>query len=140
MNSISFAAAVLALNLVSPIGLATAQNAPGEDPVVLSKRVAIQMLPVGGSRGSEQIYLPTDMPASIKAKVARYEAKAKSERSEGILNDADVNQTATSDGFKRTCIQDIGSNTVSASAGGAKIAPGNQQIVVLKGDLVNICK
>ena len=132
--------------LVSPLIVLTittsayAQNAPGEDPVVLSKRIGVQMLPLGNARESTPMNLATELPASVKAKIARYEAKFNSDQITGISTDADVTQSATSDGLKKTCIQEVGSNTLPATPGGAKIGPGNQQIVVLRGDLVNICR
>lgn len=119
---------------------AWAQNAPGEDPVVLNKRIALQMLPIGGTRASTPMETVNDMPAWLKAKVVRYEAKANSDLTTGMSTDADVTRTASSDGLKKTCIQEVGSNTItqnSATNGGKGNAP---QIVVLKGDLVNICK
>lgn len=119
---------------------AWAQNAPGEDPVVLSKRIALQMLPIGGTRASSPMETVNDMPAWLKAKVVRYEAKANSDLTTGMSTDADVTRTASSDGLKKTCIQEVGSNTItqnSATNSGKGNAP---QIVVLKGDLVNICK
>lgn len=121
---------------------AWAQNAPGEDPIVLSKRIATQMLPAGAARSSTPLQSQTDMPAWLKAKVARFEAKANSDQTRGLLTDSDVARTANSDGFKKTCIQEIGSSTAAGAAQNSNRAGAgnNQQIVVLKGDLVNICK
>ena len=119
---------------------AWSQNAPGEDPVVLNKRIALQMLPIAAARASTPMETVNDMPAWLKAKVVRFEAKANSDLTTGITTDTDVTRTASSDGLKKTCIQEVGSNTItqnSASQSGKGTAP---QIVVLKGDLVNICK
>lgn len=119
---------------------AWAQNAPGEDPVVLNKTIALQMLPIGAARASAPMETVNDMPAWLKAKVVRYEAKANSDLTTGITTDADVTRTASSDGLKKTCIQEVGSNTItqnSTTQSGKGTAP---QIVVLRGDLVNICK
>ena len=123
-------------------GFAWAQNAPGEDPVILTKRISVQMLPLGGARASSPLESATNMPAWMKAKVARYEAKANSSQTNDITTDEDAVRSASSDGFKKTCIQEVGSATSSGLlAGGRQTLPGNnQQIVVLKGDLVNICK
>ena len=121
---------------------ALAQNAPGEDPLILTRRVAVQMLPLGAARTSTPIEAQAAMPAWMKAKVVRYEAKASSAQNEGILTDKDITRSATSDGFKKTCVQEIGSTSISAGTAGPGKAgiTNNQQIVVLKGDLVNICK
>lgn len=117
---------------------AWAQNAPGEDPVVLTKRISVQMLPIGGARASDPLNAQTGMPAWMQAKVARFEAKANSDQTSGMLTDSDVTRTASADGLKKTCIQEVGSNTVQTPG---KFGLSNtQQIVVLKGDLVNICK
>ncbi|WP_341911405.1 hypothetical protein [Polaromonas sp. YR568] len=123
------------------MGSAWAQNAPGEDPVILTKRIAVQMAPIGGARPSSPMESMTSLPAWMKAKVARYEAKANSDQTNGISTDADAVRSASSDGFKKTCIQEVGSTTTASSATGARQNgfSSNQQIVVLKGDLVNIC-
>ena len=117
---------------------ARAQNAPGEDPLVLTKRISVQMLPIGGARPSTSLDAQTGMPAWMQAKVARFEAKANSDQGSDILTDSDVTRAASSDGLKKTCIQEVGSNTVQTPG---KFGLSNtQQIVVLKGDLINICK
>ena len=131
--------ACAAVGLAGWGGPASAQNVPGEDPVRLDKRINIQMLPIGSAPRSGYINYSTDMPAWQKAKISRYEAKAFSGNPAGILTEKDVVNTATSDGFKTTCTQSIGSNTTAPGiTTGAGFKP-NQQIVVLRGDLVNIC-
>lgn len=119
-----------------------AQIPPGEDPLVLNRPVSTQMLPTAAPRASTPLESPNPMPSSLKAKIVRYEAKASSTNKEGILTDSDVVRSASSDGFKKTCVQEVGSNTAPLHAtGGAKPGFGNnEQIVVLKGDLVNICR
>lgn len=120
---------------------AWAQNAPGEDPVILTKRITVQMMPARNAITSSPLNMQTDMPAWMKAKVARYEAKSNADQTSGFLTDADVTRSATSDGFKKTCLQEVGSASAAGTAPGGKIGLGNnQQIVVLRGDLVNICK
>ncbi|MFC5523394.1 hypothetical protein [Polaromonas jejuensis] len=114
---------------------AAAQNAPGEDPVRLDKKITIQMLPLGAAPRSGNINPSTDMPAWQRARVARYEAKAFSGNPGDILSKKDVVSTATSDGFKTTCTQTIGSNVATTTPAGSP----KEQIVVLRGDLVNIC-
>jgi hypothetical protein len=133
-------AALAAAALFLGLG-AGAQNAPGEDPVVLVKRVAVQMLPTGAARVSTPLESVTDMPSWVKAKVVRYEARSNSDIAAGFLSDGDVTRSATSDGFRKTCIQEVGSSsTPPAQGAGRNGVPANQQIVVLRGDLVNICK
>ena len=131
--------AALAGCLMAPA--AWADNAPGEDPVILSKKIAIQMSPVASRNPSSPMETTADMPAWLKAKVARFEAKSNANQTAGMTTDADVTRTATSDGFKKTCIQEVGSTTADTSpTAGSRSGTGGQQIVVLRGDLVNICK
>ena len=128
---------VVALNV--SFAPASAQNAPGEDPVILTKRIGLQMQLDGGAARSRPLD-NAEMPASMRAKVARFEAKANTGTAPGIFTDADVSRETTSDGFQKTCIQEVGSSTTAGSFGGRLIGGNNQQVVVLKGDLVNICK
>lgn len=139
-SSQTVGAATLAVLFMA--GSAWAQNAPGEDPVILTKRISVQMAPIGAARASSPLESMNNMPAWMKAKVARYEAKANSDQSNGISTDEDATRSASSDGFKKTCIQEVGSTTAATPAPGTRgnTLSSNQQIVVLKGDLVNICK
>lgn len=132
-------ATVCALLLAS--NLAQAQ-APGEDPVVLSRPLTVQMLPTGAAPASGGLTPPVDMPAWLRARVARYEAKAYSADTDGILTDNDVVATAQAQGLQKTCVQEVGSNTLSGSSSqfnryGPNASP---QVVVLRGDLVNVCR
>ena len=121
-------------------GMVCAQARPGEDPVTITKRVSNLQLPDGGVAKSKPLD-SAEMPASLRAKVARFEAKSKSGETSGFSSDKDVTRESSSDGFKKTCIQDVGSNTsTSAQQPGRPGQTNNQQIVVLRGDLVNICK
>lgn len=121
---------------------ALAQLPPGEDPLILNRPVNTQMMPAPGPRASSPLESSNPMSSSLKAKIVRFEAKASSANKDGILTDSDVVRSASSDGFKKTCVQEIGSNTASSNAaGGARPGFGNnEQIVVLKGDLINICR
>lgn len=121
---------------------AQAQLPPGEDPLVLNRPVNTQMMPTPSPRASSPPESPNPMSSSLKAKIVGFEAKASSENREGILTDSDVVRSASSDGFKKTCVQEVGSNTASSNAaGGARPGFGNnEQIVVLKGDLISICR
>lgn len=122
-------------------GLAWAQ-APGEDPVILSKKLSVQMQPTGPAAASTGLDGSNAMPSWLRARVARYEAKAFSDDTTGVLTNSDVVTTANAQGMQKTCVQEVGSNTMSANtAGSAKYGPNQApQVVVLRGDLVNICK
>lgn len=118
---------------------AAAQNVPGTDPVRIENKVIIQGLPNGPAPRSGNIGPPAEIPPWQRAKITLYEAKAFSGNRGNILTEKDVINTNTTDGFKTTCTQSIGSNTAPTgitTGGGFKP---NQQVVVLRGDLVNIC-
>lgn len=118
---------------------ALAQNVPGEDPIRLTSRVIIQGVPFGAAPRSGNMNPLAEIPPWQRAKIARYEAKAFSGNKGNILTEKDVVNTANSDGFKTTCTQTIGSVVNSPGiTTGAGFMP-SQQIVVLRGDLVNIC-
>ncbi|WP_440105819.1 hypothetical protein [Acidovorax sp. BL-A-41-H1] len=124
--------------------LATAGHAqaPGEDPVVLTRNPTVQMQPIGPAAQPGQLDPAMEMPSWLRARVARYEARAFAQDAQGQLGDTDVVTTASAQGMQKTCVQEVGSNTVAAGAAGAsKYGPGGTpQVVVLRGDLVNICR
>lgn len=129
--------------MIASLGLSAsgwAQNVPGEDPVVLSNRIGVQMLPIANGRLSTPMNNKNSMPAWLDAKVVRYEAQSNSGITTGLITDSDVARSASSDGFKKTCIQEVGSTTTTQTNSAKSTVGNNQQIVVLRGDLVNICK
>lgn len=117
-----------------------AMAAPGEDTIHLQNPVEHLQLPINNNTKPQGLGNDSDgVPTNLKAKIARYEAKTFNEQTDGIYTDGDVKRIVGSEANRKTCIQDIGSNT--ASTGAAKYGPnGQQQIVVLRGDVVNICK
>ena len=99
------------------------------------------MMPTGPAPRSGNLDASPNMPSSTRARIARYEAQAFSANPGGVLTDNDVVTTSTAQGMKKTCVQEIASNTVSAATPGTKYGPGQApQIVVLRGDLVNVCR
>jgi hypothetical protein len=128
------------LLLVIP-AIAWSQVAPGEDPVYLKEKVVVNMLPLNNTMRSTPLPTSPGIPAWMDARIARYEAKAYSLDTSGIYTDKDVKTTTIMDGIKKTCIQDVGSSiaATSNSVGKYGVMP-QDQIVVLKGDLVNICR
>lgn len=114
--------------------------APGEDPVVLSKPVDYLRLPTAKQQTSSGLDTVTDIPINVKAKIARYEAMSMT-NAPGISTEANVVTTTTtsSTGMQRTCTQDLASNT-NASAFNRYGPQTKDQIVVLKGDLINVCR
>jgi hypothetical protein len=119
---------------------ANAQQVPGEDPVQLNAPVRHLSLPTGAAQKSGQLDASRELPAWMKARVARYEAKSfSSSANDGtIMTDNDVVKSATSQGQGKTCVQEVGSNSSAANSAGGKTL--GDQIVVLRGDLINICR
>ena len=69
-------------------------------------------------------------------------AKAFAANTDGVVTDERVTSTTIQDGARKICIQDIGSSVSNANNApfnryGPKTDP---QVVVLRGDLVNICR
>jgi hypothetical protein len=138
-------ASVLALLSASD---AFAQRAPGEDPLKIDGKVSHLALPAGPAPKPIGLDGTGELPAWLRAKAARFEAKVYSASVDdgSISSDNDVNATTTTQGVRRSCTQEVGSNTQTGAAAGRAASSGttrtnaNQQIVVLRGDLVNICR
>lgn len=118
--------------------VAPSWSAPGEDPVVLQKKVTVQMQPWSGETRSGYIEQNTGLPAWQQARLTRYVAKAFSGDTTGILTEKDVVNAVDTQGSKVVCSQSVGSNFGTATTGSTG-KPGADQVVVLRGDLVNIC-
>lgn len=137
----------LYLSLSLPFGLmlagvTVAKAAPGEDPVVMTQKQGVMMLPGGSMPSSTNAVLTDGMPSWLRARVARFESKAMTEPADkSVLTDKDLRTQATGEGMKKTCIQDIGSVASAGSTGFSQYGPkGQDQVVVLRGDVVNVCK
>ncbi|MBS0405187.1 MAG: hypothetical protein JSS17_02335 [Proteobacteria bacterium] len=115
-----------------------AQTAPGVDTVSISKPVTYLQVPTARVAPSGDIHYDQTLPDNLSAKVARYTAKAYSSYDTNVKTDRDVVQSVKTNGLQTTCTQSVGSVTAPAGAGGVKLG-NNDQIVVLRGDLVNIC-
>ena len=120
--------AVLATIAALPV-----QAAPGEDPVVINGRVSYLQLPTAAATRSTSIQYQQHMPDDAAAKVSRYTAKAYSANLGQIKTEKDVVQTVQTKGTQTTCYQSIGSTSGPTTAGN------NEQVVVLRGDVINIC-
>jgi len=119
-----------------------AYAAPGEDPLILSDSVKYVFAPGGRFQASGNMDASLQLPAWMKAKMTRYTAKAFSATADdgSIYTDNDVINTAQTNGFRTTCVQEVGSIS-GPPAMGSRYGPGQRdQVVVLRGDLVNICK
>jgi hypothetical protein len=131
---------VLLTGLLSVV-TAHAQYAPGEDPISMTKATKIESRPGAPAQQSGGLDPLFGMQGWLKARVSRYEARAYSDNgTDTIVTENDAVTTASAQGLKKTCVQEVGS-TSSSSNGFGKYGPkGAAQIVVLKGDLVNICR
>ena len=118
--------------------MAPAWSAPGEDPVVLQKKVTVQMQPWGSETRSGYINYNNGLAAWQQARLTRYVAKAFSGDTTGILTEKDVVNAVDTKGSKMVCSQSVGSTSGAAAPTGAGGKP-TEQVVVLRGDLVNIC-
>jgi hypothetical protein len=128
----------LLLAAASLLALGTpATAAPGEDPLVLNSRVEYLNMPWAAAAPSRGLETVSEMPVAIQAKVSRYLAKSMSGNTDGIQTDKDVITTTATQGLRRSCTQEIASNTATGKNGTINSAP---QIVVLRGDLINACR
>lgn len=122
----------------------SAMAAPGEDTIILKGPITYASTPMPESVKSDQTHQNTDIPAWMRARITRFTAKAYSATAEDgtIYTDSDVVTTVQSEGFRKTCVQEVGSNTVAAGdALGTRYGPkAQEQVVVLRGDLVNVCR
>lgn len=112
--------------------------APGEDPLVLNTRVDHLSMPWAAAAPSKGLDTMEGMPVAVQAKVARYLAKSMSAHTEGIQTDADVITTNVTQGLRRSCTQEIASNTATGRNG--TVNANAPQVVVLRGDLINACR
>jgi hypothetical protein len=121
--------------------LCQAQPAPGEDPLVLNQGVHRTMVPLPTSTpAAPSAY--RELPAWMDAKLARFQAKAFATDTTGVVTDEDVVTRTAQEGVRKVCTQELASNS-TGSAGGILNRYGprpDAQIVVLRGDLVNICR
>jgi hypothetical protein len=128
------------LGCLSAMGV-QAQSAPGEDPISMTKVAKIESRPGGPAQQSGSLDPLFGMQGWLKARINRYEARAYSDyATDTILTENDAVTTASAQGLKKTCVQEVGSSSSSATGFGKYGPKGAAQIVVLKGDLVNICK
>jgi len=77
----------------------------------------------------------------MDAKLARFQAKAFAADTTGVLTDQNVVTTVAQDGLRKVCMQDIGSSASTVNGAFNRYGPKpDAQVVVLRGDLVNICR
>lgn len=132
----------LALTCMGLVGMpagALAQ-APGQDTIVLTKAPSIS--PGGGSpdRPGKGLGEREDMPIGLKAKIARYTALSVSKAEDNTAAQSIVQRTESA-GFNKTCVQDIGGSPSNGGLNAGRYGPRAQdQVVVLRGDFINVCR
>lgn len=142
----SLTASALVLAALGLCQGAWAQLAPGSDPIVLGNQISYLALPTAPVQPSGQLDSNAEMPSWVQAKVSRYEAKAYAKLDGGsgtIRTDNDVISVQRGNALERTCSTSVASNVGPAAAGPAgRYGPGTtgDQIAVLRGDVVTICK
>jgi hypothetical protein len=120
-------------------GVAQAQ-APGQDTIVLNSAPSFAGGGANPERPGKGLDERQDMPIALKAKIARYTALSMA-RGEDDAGSQTIVQRAESAGFNKTCVQDIASNTAPSGLGTGRYGPRAQdQVVVLRGDFVNVCR
>lgn len=112
-----------------------AVSAPGEDPVTINGRVTYLQLPTAPAARSGNLEFRKDIPDEMAAKVSRYTAKAFSPNLGNIKTEKDVVQSVRTNATQTTCYQTI----ASTSGAGSQGMKDNEQIVVLRGDVINVC-
>ncbi|MEY3954483.1 MAG: hypothetical protein RLZZ397_1363 [Pseudomonadota bacterium] len=133
---------LLLITLFTPVLWAQSMpwKAPGEDPVVLTQKVSYSMLPLNNAMRSSAMPTSSEMPGWVQAKVARFMAKAYSADTTGVITDENIVTRTMNDGLQKVCIQEVASTTQTGMTSG-RYGPNNDpQMVVLRNDLVNICR
>lgn len=140
MKHAQYSKLVLLLLLVAGQTISLAQHAPGEDPITMLKQTKFDARPGAASPRSTSLDPLFGMPGWMSARVTRYTARAYSDQYADVQTENDAVTTASAQGLKKVCVQEVGS-TSSGSSGFNQYGPkGAAQVVVLKGDLINICK
>ena len=99
------------------------QAGPGEDPVTITSKVVFTLGPMAPTIKSTDINYNRGIPDDVQAKIARYSAQAHTSNSTGIATERDVVQSVRTNG----------------TPGGGSVSVSGDQIVVLRGDMINIC-
>lgn len=121
---------------VLAVACSWATAAPGEDPVQISSRVNYLQMPTAPRAGSTDIRHRTGMPEDVRAKMAHYTARAYAPDTSGILTEKDVvSSVRTNSNGATTCVQ-----TIQPSASASDHMGRGEQVVVIRGDLINICR
>lgn len=135
---------LLTITMVNLLCAQLAHSAPGEDTIQLNGPVKYVAMPGAPRPQSGGMDGPTDIPAWMRARINRYVAKAYSATAEdgSIYTDSDVVTTVQTEGLQKTCVQEVGSSTAAADGSlGTRYGPqARDQVVVLRGDLVNVCR
>lgn len=157
-------AALVAFVIPGSLQNARAQNAPGSDPIVIPGTVAFSGLPMRAPDPSKPLDKGMELPSWLQAKIVRLEAKAYAGLAGGdgtIYTEQDVVSRQTGNALEKNCTTNVASNvgapvsggpvspsgapigpnpTASGPAGRYGVGSAADQIAVVRGNLVTICK
>ncbi|EWS64830.1 hypothetical protein Y695_01925 [Hydrogenophaga sp. T4] len=134
---------LLAITMTNLLYAQIAHSAPGEDTIQLNGPVKYVAMPGAPRQQSAGMDGPTDIPAWMRARINRYVAKAFSATARWIHLHR---QRCGDDGPDRRLAKNLrsGSRIQHRSRWrqlGSRYGPQAQdQVVVLRGDLVNVCR
>ncbi len=115
---------------------ASAQYVQGEDNIVLTTSVNLNSLPMNSPSQTPKAIENSETPAWLDAKMARLQAKAFSAEPKGILTEENMVTSITTQGLRKTCTQNL-----AIPESGARNGFSNEPMaLVLRGDLINICR
>ena len=130
-------AVVISLLLAQSAAIA---QAPGQDAIIFATAPVVS--PGSGipERRGKGLDAKQDMSISLKAKIARYTALSVSKGEDSKAAQI-AEQRTESAGFNKTCVQDIASNPATGGLSTGRYGPRSQdQVVVLRGDFINVCR
>lgn len=133
---------LLVVAMLGIFGVGIIQAAPGEDPISLSGPVQYLSMPTAKPTTSGKLDGLLGTPSWAQARMSRYQAKAYSATADDgtIYTESDVETTVTRSGLSTTCVQEVGSVSGDAALGTRYGPNQREQVVVIKGDLINTCK
>jgi len=101
--------------------------------VTLVGKVSYLQLPTARPAKSSDITHRNDLPDGSKAKIARYMAKSYGPSAGDMLTEKNVVSSVQTNAGRTTCVQ-----TLAPGSGNPNTR--SDQVVVIRGDLVNICR
>lgn len=115
-------------------------QAPGQDTIMLTTVPNINGGGGSPDRPGKGLDERQEMPIGLKAKIARYTALSISKGEESQAAQSTIERTESA-GFNKTCVQDIASSAAPSGISTGRYGPrGQDQVTVLRGDFINVCR